>query len=212
MPRKILLVCGILSALLYGTMIVLIRFDGYSLVSQTVSELSAIGAPTRPLWIVLGLVYEVLFVAFALGVWLSAGGKRTLRIAGGLLLALGMLGLLWPFASMHQRDVLAAGGGTFSDTLHVILAAVTVLFMLVAIAFGASAFGRRFRFYSIATFLILLVFGVLAGVDGPNISANLPTPWVGLWERINIFGFLLWVAVLSIALLREPEHKEKGQS
>jgi hypothetical protein len=33
-----------------------------------------------------------------------------------------------------------------------------------------------------------------------------------LWERINIAGFLLWVAVLAITLLREPERKEKGQS
>lgn len=210
MPKNILLACGILSALLYGAMIVAIRYDGYSLLSQTVSELSAIGAPTRPLWMVLGFVYEVLFVAFALGVWLSAGGKRALRVLGGLLLAFGLLGLLWPFASMHQREVLAAGGATFSDTLHIILGTLTVLFMLAAIWVGSTAFGTRFRFYSLATFLTLLLFGVLTGLDSPNISANLPTPWIGLWERINIAGFLLWVAVLAIALLREPERKEKG--
>lgn len=212
MPRKILLVCGILSSLLYGAMIVVIRFDGYSHFSQTVSELSAIGAPTRPLWMVLGSLYDALIAAFGLGVWLSAGGKRALRVVGGLLLAFGMLGLLWPFASMHQREVLAAGGGTFSDTLHIILGAVTVLYMLVAIGVGANAFGRRFRLYSIATFLILLLFGLMTGLDSPNISANLPTPWIGLWERINIAGFLLWVAVLAITLLREPERKEKDQS
>jgi hypothetical protein len=39
-------------------------------------------------------------------------------------------------------------------------------------------------------------------LDGPRIAANLPTPWVGLWERINIGVFLLWVVVLAIALLR----------
>jgi len=208
-PRIILLFCGILSALLYGAMILVIRYDGYSLVSQTVSELSAIGAPTRPLWIVLGFVYEALVLAFALGVWLSAGGKLALRVVGGLLLAFGMLGLLWPFASMHQREVLAAGGATFSDTLHIILGVVTVLFMLVTIWVGAKTFGRRFRLYSIATFLILLLFGALTGVDSPNIALNLPTPWIGLWERINIAAFLLWVAVLAIALLREPERKEQ---
>jgi hypothetical protein len=212
MPIKILLVCGILSSLLYGAMIVVIRYEGYSLLSQTVSELSATGVSTRPLWMLLGAVYEVLFVAFALGVWLSAGGKRALRVVGGLLLAFGLLGLLWPFASMHQREVLAAGGGTFADTLHIVLGAVTVLLMLVAIGVGANIFNRRFRLYSIATFLILLVFGVLTGLDSPNISVNLPTPWIGLWERINIAGFLLWVAVLAITLLREPERKEKGQS
>jgi hypothetical protein len=212
MPRKILLACGILSSLLYGAMVVVIRYDGYSLVSQTVSELSAIDAPTRPLWMALGFVYEALVVAFGLGVWLSADGKRALRVVGSLIIAFGMLGLLWPFAAMHQREVLAAGGGTFSDTLHIILGAVTVLFMLLAIGVGSNAFGRRFRFYSIATFLLLFLFGVLTGLDSPNISANLPTPWIGLWERINIAGFLLWIAVLAITLLRQPEGKEKGQS
>ncbi|MDH4284301.1 MAG: DUF998 domain-containing protein [Gallionellaceae bacterium] len=212
MVIKLLLVCGILSSLLYGAMMLLIHFEGYSLLSQTVSELSAIGAPTRPLWMMLGFVYEALVLAFALGVWLSAGGKLALRVVGGLLLAFGMLGLLWPFASMHQREVLAAGGATFSDTLHIILGVVTVLFMLVTIWVGAKAFGRRFRLYSVATFLTLLLFGVLTGVDSPNIAVNLPTPWIGLWERINIAVFLLWLAVLAIALLREPERKEQGGS
>jgi hypothetical protein len=202
MVRKVLLVCGILSSLLYGAMIEVIRFEGYSPISQTVSELSAIGAPTRPLWSLLGSVYDVLVLAFGVGVWISAGGKRALRVVGSLLVAFGMLGWVWPFASMHQREVLAAGGGTPSDTLHIILGMVTVLFMFVAIGFGATAFGKRFRLYSIATILTLLVFGTLTGMDGPRIAANLPTPWVGVWERISISVFLFWVVVLAIALLR----------
>ena len=60
---------------------------------------------------VLGLLYDALMIAFALGVWASASGKRTLRILGGVLLAYGLLGLAWPLASMHQRQVLAVGGG-----------------------------------------------------------------------------------------------------
>ena len=202
MLRKVLLVCGILSSLLYAAMIGAIRFEGYNPISQTVSELSAIGAPTRPLCMVLGAVYDALVLAFGLGVWASAGGKRALRVVGGLLLALGMFGWVWPFASMHQREVLAAGGATLSDTLHLILTMVTVLFMLVAIGFGATAFGNRFRFYSIATMLVLFIFGALTGLDGPRVAANLPTPWAGLWERINIGVFLLWLVVLAITLVR----------
>lgn len=41
----------------------------------------------------------------------------------------------------------------------------------------------------------------------PRIEANLPTPWFGIWERIIILGFLLWVIVLAIILLRSG----KGQ-
>jgi len=200
--RKALLVCGILSSLLYGAMIAAIGSEGYSRISQTPSELTAIGAPTRSLWMQLGAVYTVLVIAFGWGVWSSGGRDRALRTVGGLLVAYGSLGLLWPFAPMHQREVLAAGGGTLSDTMHVVLASTTVLLMFVAMGVAATAFGKRFRLYSIASIVVLVAFGALTFSDAPRVQANLPTPWIGLWERINISVFLLWVVVLATVLLR----------
>jgi acetyl esterase/lipase len=199
--RKLLLSCGILSSLLYVAMNVYfpMQWDGYSSTSQTVSELSAVGAPARPLWVLLGSVYALLLAAFGYGVWQSARGNRALRVVGGLLIAHGIVGFAWP--PMHQRAVLATGGGTLTDTMHIVWAIVTVLLMLLAIGFGAAALGKRFRLYSIATMVILLAFGALTGLDGPNIAANLPTPLVGVWERINIGAFLLWVMVLAYTLL-----------
>jgi hypothetical protein len=200
--RKALLVCGILSSLLYGAMIGAIGSEGYSRISQTPSELTAIGAPTRSVWMQLGGVYTVLVIAFGWGVWKSAGRDRALRIVGGLLVAYGSLGLLWPFAPMHQREVLAAGGGTLSDTMHVVLASATVLLMFVAMGVAARAFGKRFRLYSIASIVVLVAFGALTFWDAPRVQANLHTPWIGLWERINISVFLLWVVVVATVLLR----------
>ena len=103
---------------------------------------------------------------------------------------------------MHQREVLAAGGGTLSDTLHVVLGAVTVFLMFLAIGFGASALGKSFGLYSLATIVVLLTFGALTFVEAPRLQANQPTPWIGLWERINISVFLLWVVMLGAALWR----------
>jgi hypothetical protein len=103
---------------------------------------------------------------------------------------------------MHQREVLAAGGKTFSDTMHVALGGVTVLLMFVTIGVGATAFGKRFRLYSIGTVVVLLTFGALTFIEAPRLQANLPTPWIGLFERINISVFLLWVVVLAAVLLR----------
>jgi Protein of unknown function (DUF998) len=200
--RKALLVCGIASSVLYAVMIWGIRYEGYSPISQVPSELTAMGAPTQALWARLGWIYTVLITAFGIGVWKSAGSNRTVRIVGGLILAYASLGLLWPFAPMHQRDVLAAGGGTLSDTLHPVLAAVTVFLMFLAIGFGASAFGKRFRLYSVATVVVLLAFGGLTFLEAQRLEADLPTPWVGLWERININVFLLWVVVLAAILWR----------
>ena len=208
--RKTLLVCGVASSLLYALMIWGIRYEGYSPISQVPSELTAIGAPTQALWARLGWIYTVLITAFGIGVWKSAGRNRALQVVGGLILAQASLGLLWPFAPMHQRDVLAAGGGTLSDTLHQVLAAVTVILMFLAIGFSATAFGKRFRLYSIVTIVVLLTFGGLTFLEAPRLPANLPTPWIGLWERINISVFLLWVVILAVVVWRAGAAKGQG--
>jgi len=201
MERKILLLCGILASLLYVATDILAatRWHGYSYAAQTVSELFAIGAPTRSLVVLRGLAYSVLLIAFGLGVWGSASRKRALRIAGGLLIAIGVVDLVAPpFAPMHLRGV----ERTLTDTMHIILASVDVIFILLIIGFGTNAFGKRFRLYSIVTILIVLVFGTLSGLQGPRIAANLPTPWVGVTERTSVFGYMLWLIVLAITLLR----------
>jgi len=201
MVRKVLLICGILSSLLYvGTdILAAMLWEGYSYTSQMISELMAIGAPTRPFMIALFTVYNALVIAFGVGVWRAAGRKRSLRITAVLLVAygaVGQVGLL--FFPMHLRGAEA----TLTDTMHIIGTSVIVLLTLLYIGFGAAARGKLFRLYSIGTILVLLVFGALTGLQGPRIAAGLPTPWFGVMERVNIYFSLLWVAVLAIVLLR----------
>jgi len=202
MSRKFLLFCGVLASLLYIVMNIFIPplYEGYNWVTQTVSELSAVDAPTRPLWFVLGIIYTLLVAAFGWGIIKSAGEKRSLRIVGILIFLHGILGLTW--SPMHQREVLAAGGGTFTDTWHIVMATVTVLLMFLSIGFGAATFGKGFRFYSIATIIVFIVFGVLTFVEAPNVHKNGSTPYIGLWERINIAAFMVWMLVFSAILLR----------
>ncbi len=206
MVRKVLLICGILSSLLYvGTdILAAMQWEGYSYISQAVSELQAIGAPTRPLVVSLFTIYNVLVIAFGLGTWATANRKRALRFTGILLIGYGIVGqVALLFFPMHLRGA----EGTISDTMHATFTIVIVIFTLLSIGFGAVALGKRFRLYSVGTILILLLFGVLAGLHGPRIAAQLPTPWFGVMERINIFASLLWVLVLAIILLRA----ENGQ-
>ncbi len=197
--RKTLLICGILSSLLYVAMNMFIPmlWPAYNSASQTVSELSAVGVPTRQIWVLWGIVYTLLVTVFGWGILLSARGNRALRMVGILILAYGIVSFTWPLAPMHQREVLAAGGKTQSDTMHLVLAGVTVLLMTVAMGFGAAAFGKGFRMYSILTILVLLVFGILTSIDAPNVEKNLSTPWAGVWSAsILVFsccGWWLWL-------------------
>jgi hypothetical protein len=210
MSRKIMLSCGILSSLLYATllMVVPLYWADYNSATQTVSELSAIGAPTRIMWISLCTPYTLLVIAFAAGIWKSAGPNRPLRFTASLIIIYGALGLLWPFAPMHLRPVLATGGTTFSDTLHIALGAVNQILFLLAMGFASVAFGSAFRLYCITTFIALAVFGTLTFLNARLVAKNQPTPLIGLWERINIGVFLLWVIVLASILLQAKSRRK----
>jgi len=203
---KLLLSC-ILSSLLYVITDILagLLWEGYSFTHQAVSELSAIGAPTRPLVVPLLLAHDVLVIAFGLGVW-RYSRKRPQRLVGGLLIGYAIVGLVGAPFPIHLRGAQV----TFTDIMHSALTGVTVLLILLGMGFGAIAYGKRFRLYSIGTLLIILLLGAGLGfVAGAPIAAQgviAPPQWFGLIERINIYGFMSWMVVLAIVLLRA----EKG--
>ena len=201
--RKALLACGVLSSLDYflaANLVGPLRWEGYSSRSQSVSELSALGAPSRPTMAALFVLYSALVMAFGAGIRASAGSKRVLRIVAGLVIAFGAFCLTGPLTPMHPRGTTV----TITDTLHVIGTIGDVVLILLIVGFGATAFGKRFRVYSVATMIGLAALGALTGLSGPAIAANQPTPWAGWTERFSIGAYLLWFAVLAIALLRPP--------
>ena len=202
MLRKNLLISGIIATLWYIAIniIVPIQYSGYNISSQTVSELSAIGAPTRWLWFVLCLFYSILFIAFGWGIWLSANQNRKLKFVAVVVLFDAIIGFFWP--PMHQREVIAAGGGTISDTLHIVWTFIHLVLIMLMIGFGAASFGKYFRIFSIAIVLIFIVFGILTTIESKGIQANLPTPHIGIWERINIVAHMIWIVVFARKLIR----------
>ena len=206
--KKVLLICGILYSLLYvATDIVAgMLWKGYSFTDQAISELSAIGAPTRPLLAPLLTIYIVLAIGFGLGVWKSAGRNRALRFVGGLLIGVGLVGLAWTPFPMHLGEPVSST----ANTIHSIFAGIQVLLTLLSIGFGAAAYRNWFRFYSIGTLLTLLIAGVVAFWMAAAQGGIAAPQWFGLIERINVYGYDLWMAVLVIVLLRaenEPTRK-----
>lgn len=202
MLRKTLLVCGVLSTLLYVAADILasMRYGDYhSFTSRAISELSAIGAPPKPLVDPLLIAYSVLLFAFGLGVWISPGGKRLLHLVGGSLMGLAAVGLATVlFFPMQLRGT----GHLAGDVPHIVLTGVGVIFILMAMGFGASLHERRFRFYTFASLLTVLVFGAWTSFESVRLLSGQPTPWLGLAERICIGAYLLWVPVLAVTLLR----------
>jgi hypothetical protein len=200
MLRKVLLVCGILAALLYvgSDILAAMSWEGYSYTAQSVSELRAIGAPTRSFLMPILSIHAVLEIAFGFGVWQAAGPKHSVRFAGGLLIGIGVLDLMGPFFQLNLGESVES----FTNMLHILVTVVSMLAMLLIMGFGATADGKWFRLYSYATLVAVVVLGVWTFMELPRVAANLPTPWMGVKERLGIYGYMLWLAVLALVLWR----------
>jgi len=96
LAHKALLACGILAPLLKVGIDLLAgrMWKNYSFISQSTSELIAAGAPTRSLALPLELVFDVLMIAFAVGIWTLNGENLLLRITLGLVVVNALISFL----------------------------------------------------------------------------------------------------------------------
>ncbi|PWU04381.1 MAG: hypothetical protein C5B52_01585 [Bacteroidetes bacterium] len=196
-----LLYCGVLSSLWYVFVSVYVPFYyvGYTPASQTVSELSSYGAPTRILWVLLATFYPLLFGAFGWGVFYTAENNKRLRIAAGFIIAYSVFNFYWP--PMDKREVISAVGRSLNDSLHIGWTIVTMLLAIAIMTFSAGGSGKKFRIYTSISIMLMIVFGILTAKDTPALEANLPTPMMGIWERASEAVYFLWVMALAVKLL-----------
>jgi len=197
----VLLACGPAAALVYVAtdLAASARYPGYSIADQAVSELFAIGAPTSSLFVPMFSLASLLLLAFAGGIWLSAGGRPALR-AMALLFGASALDalLLWTLFPMHMRGEPTS----FTDTMHLILGANP--FVWGAILAGALGLRGWFRLVSLAALAILLMPAIFAFHFAPALAAGEATPGLGLAERTAQYGYQLWQIALTLLLLRKP--------
>ena len=198
-PRRWLLACGIAGAVLYplADIYAAARYPGFSYRDQAVSELFAIGAPTSALIVPLFTASSTLLLLFAIGIWMSADGRRAVR-GMALMMALNAIDalVLWNFFPMHMRGE----APTFTDMMHGLLAIDP--FLLAAIVLGAVAFRGRFRVYTIVTIIVTSVLAFYGFSYVSAVVANQPTPWMGAFERAAQYATNLWYGVLAVMLLR----------
>lgn len=199
--HRALLTCGIATSLIWlGTDILAsLRYAGYDYPLDPISSLSAVDSPVKTIIMPLSMIYIVFKICFAFGVWVSASQKRDLRIVAVLLFAFSLTDVASSFFPLNLNEPL----GSFTNIMHSILAGgVNVILILLLIGFGARAGGKWFRIYSYATLLGMVVMGVLPLLSGFNLSFDQIPEGFGVGERINAYGYMLWMLVLSIVLLR----------
>jgi hypothetical protein len=193
--RRRLLAGGIAASLLAAGTDVLAGklWAGYDFFAQSISELAAVGAPTRLLVVPLNLTCDALMIAFGIGVWTAAGESRAQRVTASMVIGNVVVSVAWAFFPMHV--------GEPPSPANVAVGAVSMVLFVLAICCGAVAYRGFFRLYSIATllaYIVLTILGLLAGraapADGPGS--------IGVQERTMALGYLLWVVALAVTLRR----------
>jgi hypothetical protein len=193
---KVLLLCGVASSLLYAATEILAskRWPGYDWTARMVSDLLAVSSPTRSFIVVPMLAYNLLICGLGLGVWVCRR-SRAQAVTAILLVAYAIAGVIGLLA--YPLDYNTSGSGAAA---HMVATFTLIVLMFAFIVTAAIGGGGLFRIYSLLTVLVIIGGAILAGMQVPRIEAGLPTPWLGIYERLNIYAMLLWVAVFSVAL------------
>jgi len=170
-------------------------FPNYSVHSNTISDLAAIGAPTAPIEDAEGL-----FRAFCL----LAGGYLLFRRTGKrgqmtlfLLPGIGML-----FATLSPEN--------FNVTIHSIGAVITFFGGVATMVYSYRIVRSPFRYLSVFLGLLSLTATLVLflGYNAPIVQQTLGP---GGWERVIAYPILIWLVGFGSYLLASAKSEEMLQ-
>jgi Protein of unknown function (DUF998) len=204
MRNKIFMLCSMLAPVVYVIAAIIggILRPGYNHRSQFVSELIETGAPNKSLLNPLFALYNLLTIAFGIGLFtrVHAMSKNKHKVSGSLgALVLGVEGIFGFLTIIFPQDPRGAPV-TSTGKIHIALAglsALTTILTIFLLGFWFRAI-HSFRGYSIYSFIsgiVVIISGALAAYTGATLS-----PILGLMERITIGGFLQWMFVVALKL------------
>lgn len=208
---RALLACGVAYAVIYvvvNDVVAASLYPGYSRVDQAVSELSAVGAPTAGLLRAMLPVFTLLMLGFGAGTWRAAGISPTLRWAACCIFVASVVGLAWLWFPMTRREDMQPGPMAANDVGHLVLSGLTVLNILLQMAFGARALRGWFRSFTGACAVLLLAAGATMSALATQVGAG-PTPMMGLLERAMLGGWLGWTVVFALTLMKNRQGLER---
>jgi len=209
MKSKKFYLAGLVASFAYIIAVILggIMWPAYSHLRQAISELTMTTAPNQWLIQPLFLIYNLSLLIFAIYLFKKAMNKP-LKISAILLSLVGFSGLLMYFFPQDPLNVAL----TFDGLMHFVLAGMEALGTIVAIYLGGSGLAkatsdRQFKFTSVFLGSVVLICGGAT----PYIMSALPN-YFGVFERITIGSFILWLGIFSYKLYKEKNfEKSKTQ-
>jgi hypothetical protein len=205
LDKRLLLYGGMLSPLLYLAADVIggLLTPGYVFREQAVSELLMVGAEYRGLTVTLVFASSIAGILFGVGLVLHFNyGRSKLLFIGSVLMIVSALSTSMTSTAFPQDPI--DGEVTFAGTMHLTLVGINVVISIVFIlmlGIGLNKeFGwKTFRIYSFITLALM----ALGGVISVQFIAN-DIHYLGVSERLSIYAYLVWSAVMAWMLLKEP--------
>ena len=190
---------GVVSLLSYIAAVVFspLAYPNYNWISQAVSDLSAVNAPSKALWNQLSSLYGVCGMISVMMVCVAVQKKTNKVVRIGIYLFTAMNGIscvgytLFPLTSSGYA-------GTFQDIMHVYVVTFFVVVLsissLVLIMVGGY---RKKSFLSLALWATIALAFMFMGAMGINI---VPVEYFGIPERFSVFSATGFNAVLGVYL------------
>jgi hypothetical membrane protein len=199
--KKIYPLIGILGPIIYILAVFVggaLRND-YSALYNAISELSMANAPNKLLMDILFGLYNVFILIFGVGAFLDPDFKSKKFKSGALMLfVIGVLGLMVLVFTQDPRGTPATLFGTLHIAFSGVTAALTIISVVViGLSFKDYVGMKSFSWYSYLTAIFIFLSG---GAGAASIAVN--SPFGGLFERITIFLFMVWVLVFSYILYK----------
>ena len=185
---------GSLSLLSYGAMVLFspLAYPGYDWMSMAVSDLSAVGAPSRELAAQLNSLFGPCAVVSIMAVCVAIRNceEKLLRSGVYLFAVMEWLGTVgygcFPWISDAQ-------GTNIQNIIHILVTVFVVLLSIVSmsmIIFGT----RKSNLKSLGIWSLVCLFVMFAGATGTNVF---PKNVFGIFERMSTFSAVIFNAVLG---------------
>ena len=210
MNKRILYYGGILGPIVFllNDIIGSIITQGYNPIINAVSELTQAGSEYICLLGSLFFISAIMLSVFGIGVvtHYMCRNSELLLLGGIFIIFLGLFsalsGTIFPMDPFNAET-------TFAGRMHIILTGLNIILIVLAIPMIGIGFYRThqwksFRLYSIISVLIMLVFGASTAVLMTN-----DIKLLGLFERITIYSYQLWIFVLANKLITDKGFEKR---
>ena len=190
---------GVISFLSYIAAMVFspLAYPGYNWMEQAVSDLSAVGAPSKMLWTQLASLYEICGVVSITIVCIYVKDNlqnKCLRVGIYLFAIMSWIsGVGYRMFPLANPDNL----GGFQDVMHLVVTALVVLLSIVSLIVIMVGGYKGHRYVSIANWALVAFLMMFIGAIGTNV---VPKEYFGIVERFSVLAATGYNAVLGVYL------------